>query len=48
MFEAFGRVEHKARFIVLSLETAVIHLMLTSILKIDELIFDENVVLQVS
>ena len=46
--EALGRVEHKAQFVILSPETTVIHLTLATILKIVELIFDENVVLQVS
>lgn len=48
LFEALGRVEHRAQFVILSPETTVIHLMLAAILKTDELIFDENVVLQVS
>jgi hypothetical protein len=44
LFEAIGRVEHKAQFVILSPEAAFIYLMLVAILKIDKLIIDENAV----
>jgi hypothetical protein len=48
LFESLGTVEHQAQFQILGKDTVLVHLRLASILKIDDLIFDENVVLEVS